>query len=86
MQSKKIASRVKKKRKHYEEVEDSINFKYNMKNVDGIGYEPDIWCNPKDALEAVRNLIKNEGYASVDSTSELKKQIEVATTKTITLG
>lgn len=64
----------------------SLQFKYNMKNVDGIGYEPDIWCNPKDALEVVYNLIKNEGYASADSISKLKKQVEAATPKTVTLG
>lgn len=63
-----------------------LQFNYEMKNVDGIGYEPDIWCNPKEALEAVYNLIKNEGYASADSVSKLKKQVKAATPKTVRLG
>lgn len=63
----------------------SLQFKYDMKNVDGIGYEPDIWCNPKDALEAVYKLIENEKYASTDSISKLKKQVDAATPKTVSL-
>lgn len=35
----------------------------NTDNVDGIGYEPDIWCAPETVLDTVASLLAKEGYA-----------------------
>ena len=42
----------------------SLGFNTEMKNVDGIGYEPDIWCDPQYALEYVLNMIEVNGLVS----------------------
>lgn len=63
----------------------SLQFKYNMTNVDGIGYEPDVWCNPKDALGAAYNLIIKTGYADKSSINQLKSKIKASTPDEITL-
>lgn len=32
---------------------------YDYANIDGKGYEPDIWCNPKDALANTIAMLEN---------------------------
>lgn len=63
----------------------SLQFQYNMDNVDGKGYEPDIWCNPKDALKAAYNLIVKAGLADEKAVNELAEKVEEATPATITI-
>ena len=63
----------------------SLQFQYNMDNVDGKGYEPDIWCNPKNALEATYNLIVKAGFADQKTVDKLAEKVEEATPATITL-
>lgn len=38
---------------------------------DGVGQIPDIWCNPKDALQAVYNLLIKEGLANENTIKAL---------------
>lgn len=63
----------------------SLKFHHNMNNVDGIGYEPDIWCNPKDALEAAYHLIIKSGYADESTVEKLKAKVEASTADEIIL-
>jgi hypothetical protein len=42
----------------------SLQFRFSMENVDYKGYEPDVWCNPQNALDAVLALLKNNDLAS----------------------
>ena len=50
----------------------SLNFIRNMENVDFKGHEPDVWCNPKDELEAVWNMISYYGLASESDLAPFK--------------
>lgn len=54
-----------------------IQFIKEIKNVDGIGYEPDVWCNPQTALSASLNLIKQYGLADEAAVSAMAKQLGV---------
>ena len=54
----------------------AFQFNFKMENIDGKGYEPDVWCNPKTALEAVYNLIVKEGYAAEETVNRLIQEIE----------
>ena len=63
----------------------SLQFQYNMNNVDGKGYEPDIWCNPKDALEAAYKLIVKAGLSDEKTVNELAGKVEEATPDKITI-
>ena len=56
----------------------SPNFKFDMNNVDGIGYEPDIWCNPKNALDAVFCLLVRSGYVDEAAVQKLKAKIDLS--------
>jgi|GEM_PF-265225 len=55
----------------------TIRFNNQIKNVDGIGYEPDVWCNPQTALSASLNLIKQYGLADESAVSAMAKQLGV---------
>ena len=50
----------------------SLNFIRNMENIDFKGHEPDIWCNPKDELGAVWNMISYYGLASENELAPFK--------------
>ena len=50
----------------------SPHFIFNMENIDFKGYEPDIWCNPKDELGAVWNMISYYGLASESDLAPFK--------------
>ena len=54
----------------------SLGFFNEMKNVDGIGYEPDVWCDPQDMLPAVLNMIEVNGLATGEQVSGLVESIE----------
>lgn len=41
----------------------NMSFTYSNDNVDGKGYKPDIWCNPKNAIPAICNMLKENGLA-----------------------
>lgn len=50
----------------------ALNFNYSTEPVDYKGYEPDIWCNPKDALDAVFNMVKRNAIADKKTIEALK--------------
>jgi len=54
----------------------SLSFSYGLENMDDTGIEPDIWCNPADALDAAYKLIVDAGYADDETIKQLKDQIE----------
>ena len=41
-----------------------IGFQYDTSNKDFRGYEPDIWCNPKDSLDAVMKMVERYNIAA----------------------
>lgn len=43
----------------------TCRFMYSTENVDFKGYEPDIWCNPKTAVESVLNMLLR--YDQIDA-------------------
>ena len=55
---------------------DSLSFKYSMDNIDGKGYEPDVWCNPSNAVKAVINMLKKQDYISKETADYFKKNTE----------
>ncbi|MBO4353708.1 MAG: hypothetical protein J5860_02085, partial [Clostridia bacterium] len=58
---------------------------YSMENLDGIGNEPDIWCNPADALDIALKMIVNEGLATKAETDGLLKKMPIEFSNDITL-
>ena len=38
-----------------------LGFHETMENRDGVGYAPDLWVNPPDAMEAVARLCRYYG-------------------------
>lgn len=53
----------------------SLQFHFTDENVDYKGYEPDIWCNPVDALDAVFNMILRYDLADADSVENLRTDV-----------
>lgn len=53
----------------------AFHFIYNMENVDGKGYEPDLWCNPKTALQSVLNMVERYDLGSAEGVAALRAQL-----------
>ena len=53
----------------------SLDFDWDGKNIDGIGYEPDIWCDGAMAYEATMNMIEYYGI-SKESLAEAAGKVE----------
>ena len=49
----------------------SLQFDYQIKNVDGKGYTPDIWCDPSKAIKSVANMLKKQKYITSETASYL---------------
>ena len=46
----------------------TLRFEYKMQSIDGRGMDPDVWCNPSNALPAVFNmLVKNNEISAADA-------------------
>ena len=43
----------------------SLQFAFTTDNVDFVGYEPDVWCDPAYALEAALNLTLRYGLVDL---------------------
>ena len=54
----------------------ALGFSDEMINVDGKGYKPDIWCNPKTSLEAVLKMIENYGLKDSETVSAIAQKTE----------
>ena len=48
-----------------------MEFTGEVENIDGIGYEPDIWCNPADALTSALLFLQNYDLADEESVQPL---------------
>lgn len=48
-----------------------MEFQGEVKNIDGIGYEPDVWCNPAEVLSSVLMFLQNYGIAGEESVQPL---------------
>ena len=60
----------------------SFHFIYNMENVDGKGYEPDLWCDPKTSLQAVLSMVERYGLGSAEEgVAALRAQLPNILTK-----
>lgn len=53
----------------------SISFYGSMGNVDYKGYEPDLWCNPKTALQSVLNMVERYDLGSAEGVAALRAQL-----------
>lgn len=54
----------------------SFHFIYNMENVDGKGYEPDLWCDPKTSLQAVLRMVERYDLGSAEGVAALRAAAE----------
>ena len=59
----------------------AFHFIYNMENVDGKGYEPDLWCNPKTSLQSVLNMVERYDLGSAEGVAALRAQLPNILTK-----
>lgn len=59
----------------------SFHFIYNMENVDGKGYEPDLWCDPKTSLQAVLSMVGRYDLGSAEGVAALRAQLPNILTK-----
>ncbi len=53
----------------------AFHFIYDMENVDGKGYEPDLWCDPKTSLQAVLNMVERYDLGSAEGVAALRAQL-----------
>ena len=53
----------------------SLSFYGSMDNVDYKGYEPDLWCNPKTALQSVLNMVERYDLGSAEGVAALRAQL-----------
>lgn len=53
----------------------SISLYGSMDNVDYKGYEPDLWCNPKTALQSVLNMVERYDLGSAEGVAALRAQL-----------
>lgn len=54
----------------------SFYFTYNPINVDGKGYTPDVWCNPKESLNAVLKMLLMQNIISNDTVNKVTHEIK----------
>ena len=52
-----------------------------MENVDGKGYEPDLWCDPKTSLQSVLNMVERYDLGSAEGVAALRAQLPNILTK-----
>ena len=50
-------------------------FSDRMENIDGKGFLPDIWCDPADAISAVRNMFVKYGLIDPDKVDSIFDQV-----------
>lgn len=59
----------------------ALHFIYSMENVEGKGYEPDLWCNPKTSLQSVLNMVERYDLGSAEGVAALRAQLPNILTK-----
>lgn len=53
----------------------SLQFSFTTDNVDFVGYEPDVWCDPAYALDAALNLALRYGLADLDTWQAFRSDV-----------
>ena len=53
----------------------ALHFIYSMENVEGKGYEPDLWCDPKTSLQSVLNMVERYDLGSAEGVAALRAQL-----------
>lgn len=53
----------------------TYRFEFSFENVDFKGFEPDVWCNPEIALDAVVNMLLRYDLADVSNWLSLKNEL-----------
>lgn len=53
-----------------------VKFCGERKLMDGIGYEPDLWCEPEDALRAAVDFLKNNSFLTKAQAETIKTKID----------
>lgn len=66
---------------YYFQFGQAFHFIYNMENVDGKGYEPDLWCDPKTSLQAVLSMVERYDLGSAEGVAALRAQLPNILTK-----
>jgi len=55
----------------------NLSLCFDTQKVDGKGYEPDVWCNPKDAYQAVLRLLEKENYLTKSGRKQMASADEL---------
>ena len=53
----------------------SFHFMERLINIDYRGYEPDVWCDPADALDAVMNMLSYYGLAEAEELALITEEL-----------
>ncbi len=64
----------------------SLCFNFNTDNVEFKGYEPDVWCNPADALDAAINLLVKYDLTDKTTAEALLEGIETLAPNTVDMS
>ena len=59
----------------------ALHFIYSMENVEGKGYAPNLWCNPKTSLQSVLNMVERYDLGSAEGVAALRAQLPNILTK-----
>ncbi|MCI6759747.1 MAG: S41 family peptidase [Clostridiales bacterium] len=59
----------------------SPQYHFKAENVDFKGYEPDVWCDPKTALQSVLNMMVRGGLCTADTADELRAALQPVITQ-----
>ena len=58
-----------------------LQYNFKAENVDFKGYEPDVWCDPKTALQSVLNMMVRGGLCTADTADELRAALQPVITQ-----
>ena len=58
-----------------------LQYHFKAENVDFKGYEPDVWCDPKTALQSVLNMMVRGGLCTADTADELRAALQPVITQ-----
>ena len=53
-----------------------LQYHFKAENVDFKGYEPDVWCDPKTALQSVLHMMVRNGLCTADTAADLRTALQ----------
>lgn len=53
-----------------------LQYHFKAENVDFKGHEPDVWCDPKTALQSVLNMMVRGGLCTADTAVDLRAALQ----------